>query len=153
MPQPSTTAIAEIVVRLLNHFGTVDEPVAVRKAIARDWIEDLAEFSARQVDDACREWRRTKSHRPTISDIRSMCITAQNQERSRKALAEQARGALDAETIAMWKQPEFDGDSRSWQQRRNDAIARNEEGFVRGAEYRKEQWRAQFAKDLAAAAE
>ena len=33
----------------------------------------------------------------------------------------------------MWKQPEYDGDSRSWQQRRGDAIARNEERFARSA--------------------
>jgi len=120
----------------LSHFGTTDEPIAVRKAIARDWVEDLSEFSPRQIDDACREWRRTKPMRPAISDIRSMCITAQNQEREHQKLADRSRQGLDAEVIAMWKQPEYDGDSRSWQQRRGDAIAQNEERFARSAAWR-----------------
>ena len=38
-----------------------------------DWIEDLHEFAASYVADACQEWRRSQSKKPTIADIRSLC--------------------------------------------------------------------------------
>jgi hypothetical protein len=37
---------------------------------------------------------------------------------------------------AMWEQPEYHGDIRSWQQRRSDAIDRQNEKYRRAAAYR-----------------
>lgn len=138
MPQPNDNAIAEIIARLLSHFGTTDEPLAVRRSIARDWLEDLAEFSPAQVQSAGREWRRTQSMRPTIADIRRLCIAAQHAELERRALADDRRRGLDQETIDMWSRPEYEGDTRSWEERRCDAAKRLQERWSRADQWRKD---------------
>lgn len=46
----------------------------MRKFQARDWLDDLGEFSPIVVADACQSWRRSQSKRPTIADIRALCI-------------------------------------------------------------------------------
>jgi len=88
MSHSNDAVIAEIVARLLNHFGTSDEPLSVRKAIARDWVEDLAEFTVPQVTWACREWRRTQSVRPTIAEIRRLACQAEHHDLERLALTD-----------------------------------------------------------------
>jgi predicted hydrolase (HD superfamily) len=133
MPLPNTTAIAEIVAKLLNHFGTVDEPAAVRKAIARDWVDDLAEFTVSQVAAACREWRRNCTIRPTIAEIRNLAVQAQHEDR--QAIPDQRVG-LDAEMIRLWQRAEYGGDTRTWQQRRAAALERQEARYHRAAAWR-----------------
>lgn len=49
-------------------------PASVREAQALDWLADLREFGPDTVSRACGEWRRTQSKRPTIADIRRLCI-------------------------------------------------------------------------------
>lgn len=66
--------IASLVARLLSHFWTADDPPAMREAQIGDWIEDLIQFGPDTVSRACGEWRRTQSKRPTIADIRKLCI-------------------------------------------------------------------------------
>lgn len=66
--------LSAMVSRLLNHFWTGDDPATVRKAQIADWLEDLREFSLVSVENAIREWRRTQIRRPTIADIRKLCI-------------------------------------------------------------------------------
>lgn len=66
--------IAALVARLLTHYWTAAEPIGMREAQARDWIEDLCEFIPAQVDEACRRWRRSQSRKPTIADIRALAI-------------------------------------------------------------------------------
>jgi len=82
------TAIAEQITRLLGHFATSAEPLAVRRLIAADWLEDLAEFTVPQVSWACREWRRTQSLRPTIAEIRRLACQAQHDDLERLALTD-----------------------------------------------------------------
>lgn len=138
MPQPNDNAIAEIIARLLSHFGTTDEPLAVRRSIARDWLEDLAEFTPGQVTWAAREWRRTQSLRPTIADIRALCARAQHAELERRAIAENTRRGLDQETIDMWSRPEYEGDTRTWEERRCDAAKKLQERWSRADKWRKD---------------
>jgi|SRR5215469_4805739 len=85
------SAIAELITKLLSHFGTVDEPLAVRRALARDWMQDFCEFAVAEVEWACNEWRRNQSMRPAIADIRRLAIQARANER--EAVAE--RRALE----------------------------------------------------------
>ncbi len=42
--------------------------------MAEDWVTDLTEFAPQTVARACAEWRRSQSKRPTIADIRKLCI-------------------------------------------------------------------------------
>jgi len=65
-PQPSSNEISEIaalVTRLLSHFWTADEHVAVRQAQIEDWLDDLREFGPAIVREACAEWRRQPDNR------------------------------------------------------------------------------------------
>lgn len=79
-------AIAEIITRLLNHFGATNEHPAVRKAMAEDWLEDLREFTQGQVEWAAREWRRTQTMRPSIAEIRRLATEAQQRDLKARAL-------------------------------------------------------------------
>lgn len=76
-PTPSAEtrkAIATEIARLLGHFWVADEPAGLRHALAADWIEDLEMFSPGVVAQACRDWRRSETRRPTIAHIRRLCI-------------------------------------------------------------------------------
>lgn len=42
--------------------------------MAKDWVDDLKGFGPEIVADACTDWRRTQSKRPTPADIRARCI-------------------------------------------------------------------------------
>lgn len=80
--------IAALVTRLLGHYWTADEPAAVRQAQIEDWLDDLREFPAEMVENACREWRRRPGgKRPTPGDIRQICIAEQSARHERLALA------------------------------------------------------------------
>jgi hypothetical protein len=57
-----------------------DHP-AMRQAQAEDWLEDMAEFSPADVQNACREWRQNNRYRPTPADIRLLAI-AEERKRS-----------------------------------------------------------------------
>lgn len=48
-----------------------------------DWLEDLAEFAAPHVAEACKEWRRTQSKRPTPADIRKLALQHQSDHGAR----------------------------------------------------------------------
>ena len=69
------------------HYWVADETPAVRSVQLEDWLEDLSEFSTAAVAAACREWRQTKSKRPTPADIRKLCIVTQKQRRETEAKA------------------------------------------------------------------
>ena len=66
--------LSAMTTRLMQHYWTGDDPVAARKAQIADWIEDLREFPLASVENALREWRQTQAKRPTIADIRKLCI-------------------------------------------------------------------------------
>ena len=71
----------------MSHYWLATEPEPVRRTQLEDWLEDLSEFSTAAVADACREWRQTKSKRPTPADIRKLCIVSQNRRRETEAKA------------------------------------------------------------------
>lgn len=58
---------------MLGHYWAANEDTRLRAALAQDWLGDLREFTATVVADACREWRRAETKRPTIADIRRLC--------------------------------------------------------------------------------
>lgn len=58
-------------------FWTGSELAAIRREQSKAWLEDLAEFDADTVANACREWRRTHNRKPAIADIRRLCLDAQ----------------------------------------------------------------------------
>jgi len=75
-PGDAGTIMARIYA-LLAHYRSPEMPEAVERAVAGDWIEDLGEFPASVVEEACRRWRRHPSkfrYRPLPGDIRSICV-------------------------------------------------------------------------------
>lgn len=68
--------IAERVTTLLSHYWTAGDDPAIRRLQIHDWLADLGEFPAAIVADACQRWRRTESKRPTIADLRKLCLEA-----------------------------------------------------------------------------
>lgn len=65
--------IAEQIFRLLTHYWAANEDDAVRRLQAQDWINDLKDYPAATVSDACTAWRRTEEKRPTIAGLRKLC--------------------------------------------------------------------------------
>lgn len=65
----------------------------MRKAQIEDWLEDVVEFGPVIVAEACREWRRTSSRRPTPNEVRVLCIAEQQKLPAQTALppADRAR--------------------------------------------------------------
>jgi hypothetical protein len=121
--KPSETDDAEIaalITRLLSHFWTADDPVAIRRAQVVDWLDDLVEFGADAVEKACAEFRREQTRRPYPADIRKLCIAAQTAQRERLAHAPAARAAdIDAYARSVgWKS----------EAERREAIRRDEAG-------------------------
>jgi hypothetical protein len=51
-------------------------PPAVEQAVAEDWADDLGEYPAWAVEEACRRWRRDPKkyrYKPLPGDIRRLC--------------------------------------------------------------------------------
>ena len=65
--------IAASIALLLSHYYVPDVSPELQKAQAKDWLDDLSEFGAELVAEACREWRRERNRRPTIADMRNVC--------------------------------------------------------------------------------
>jgi hypothetical protein len=70
-------SIAALIARLLSHYWAGDDPPETRRAQAEDWIEDLLDFDLGIVAEACAQWRRGMSRRPTPADIRRLAIAEQ----------------------------------------------------------------------------
>ena len=79
-------------------------PPQVEAAIAEDWLDDLGEFPAHVVIEACRQWRRHPvkyRFKPLPGDIRTLCIELSGRlpviaGRLRKLLASVRMAQLDA---------------------------------------------------------
>lgn len=121
--QDTSRDVAGIIARLLLHYyspGDLSE--AARKAMAQDWVEDLVEFGAKTVADACQEWRRSQHRRPVPSEIRKLCSEMRRVSQDRRALAapdsgsdEYARSvgwASEAERVAAIRRDERDREAR-----------------------------------------
>jgi len=61
------------ILTLLSHYRTDPNPAQVEFMIAEDWAEDLGEFPAWAVDEAARQWRRSRKFKPQICEIREAC--------------------------------------------------------------------------------
>ena len=83
--------LSAMVSKLLSHYWTADDPPTLRKAQIADWLEDLREFPLGIVANAIREWRHAQTRRPTIADIRKLCIAEQWQRAEHYAVVDQRR--------------------------------------------------------------
>jgi hypothetical protein len=90
--------VAGIIARLLMHYyAPGDLSDAARRAMAQDWLEDLAEFGPAIVADACRQWRRKpNSRRPLPGDIRALCLDEERERQERGAITQ----AIDMDAYA-----------------------------------------------------
>lgn len=71
--QNARRQIGQLITTLLSHYWTGDEDAALRELQIGDWLDDLGRFPVRVVSDACAEWRRTQTKRPTIANIFGLC--------------------------------------------------------------------------------
>jgi hypothetical protein len=83
MPSTGASArpLAALIATLLSHFWTAADPPASREAQIADWIEDLHEFPYHDIAQACRDWRRAHTKRPSIAEIRNLCRESHQQPR------------------------------------------------------------------------
>lgn len=93
--------IAATVAKLLTHYWISDMSPGVRAAQGKDWGDDLGEFPAALVADACTEWRRTQpDRRPTPGHIRKLCIEMRPAPRAAGLLADHRSGdAIEGERV------------------------------------------------------
>lgn len=113
--------------RLLSHFWTADDPEPARQAQIEDWIGDLIEFGAETASRACAEWRRGQSQRPTIADIRKLCI---DERASRQPLiGGNSRDGLDAyvQSLGYASMKEHDTAAREYQAQQTRILTEAEE--------------------------
>lgn len=71
--------VAGRVAALLAHYWTDPMPENLQAMLASDWLDDLVEFPAPIVAEACQSWRRTERRKPMPSDIRSRCLELQRE--------------------------------------------------------------------------
>ncbi len=62
--------------KLLSHFWTDNVSAAIREMQAADWLEDVEEFEASMVEEACRRWRRQSRNRPVPYDLIALCLSS-----------------------------------------------------------------------------
>lgn len=105
-PRPEITAS---IARLFSHYtprlnpaglseGRAREVAAERMSLKADWLEDMEEYPAWVVADACRQWRRCAKgmFQPSIADIRGICAeTMAPVMRTRYQAARLVREAAD----------------------------------------------------------
>jgi hypothetical protein len=109
---------------LLLHFWTPQElGDDARAAMAEDWVTDLAAFNPEIVSKACGEWRKAQTRRPTIADIRKLCIEEQASQRAHYAVVDARADPLAAEE-AYARSVGFPSALA-----RRDAIAQREEAY------------------------
>ena len=82
------------VLALLSHYRSDPNPPEVEFMIAEDWAEDLGEFPAWVVDEAARQWRRSRKFKPQICEIRDACLRIVGKEMK---LLERLRSLVGAE--------------------------------------------------------
>lgn len=72
------------ILALLSHFRAEPNPPQVEQMIADDWAEDLGEFPIWAVEQACRQWRRTRKWRPQICEMVALCREAVSEPETRR---------------------------------------------------------------------
>jgi len=106
------TKIAAEISRLLAHYWAGNEDERLRAATAGDWLEDLREFDAETVSEACRAWRRSEPKRPTIADIRKHCTSIRNEDRAYQRAARPPT-PLEHQAEAARLQAQFEAEQNS----------------------------------------
>ena len=91
------------VLALLSHYRSDPHPPEVEFMIAEDWAEDLGEFPAWVVDEAARQWRRSKKFKPQICEIRDACLRIVGRDMT---LLKRLRGLVAAEAGRSHPEPE-----------------------------------------------
>jgi hypothetical protein len=93
------------VMTLLEHYAGRSRTPEVEEALALDWLEDIAEYPAWAIGDACRIWRRNPAHnwRPTPGQFRAVCNDLVFDARLQR---DRLRQVLAAEPVA--PDPEFE---------------------------------------------
>jgi hypothetical protein len=90
-------ALLARVLALLAHYRDPNPlPPAVEQAVAEDWADDLGEYPAWAVEEACRRWRRDPKkyrYKPLPGDIRRLCEEVVAKE---AAMADRLRRLLAA---------------------------------------------------------
>ncbi len=93
---------------LLSHYRHAGNSDAVEQGIADDWAEDLGSYPMWAIDDAARQWRRTRKFKPQISEIIELCdhaggeaIKERDRLRSIVAATEASRNPLAERTRAL----------------------------------------------------
>ena len=100
----------------------------MRQAQIEDWIEDLHEFDLDVIAEACASWRRVGTKRPTIADIRLLCV----RERDDRALPQQPALDTPEQRDAYARSVGF----HSWGER-EAALERQRERFARAEAWRR----------------
>lgn len=135
---------------LLSLYWMPNEPAELREAQMTMWLEDLEAFDVPVIADAIKEWRQQPGgRRPTPGDIYQLC-TGHNQANRQLLAIESRHQSHMGEMQDMWSRPEYEGDERSWQQRRQEAIEAQEDRYRRAAELRAQRVREQTPKQEAA---
>jgi hypothetical protein len=75
----SPKAVAVLIGRLFVNYRAPDLNEREAEWLMEDLISDLSEFSVPAIAAACAEWRRTQKWRPTIAELRELCIKHQQE--------------------------------------------------------------------------
>jgi hypothetical protein len=70
------------IVKLLTHFYLPGIDQQIERAVAHDWAVDLSDYDYPTVKDACAEWRRTQTRRPTVAQVIELCQKFKRQAES-----------------------------------------------------------------------
>lgn len=109
-------AIAERIATLLSHYWTSADAPEVRQRQMADWLDDLSEFPAHLVAEACQLWRRTETRRPMPGDIRTRCfdLKREAEERNRPKLAYLPAAETSNRTVLAQRFREAEEARESW---------------------------------------
>jgi hypothetical protein len=96
-PAPSGDLLSRIMV-LLAHYRVPEHSKATEYGIALDWADDLAEYPMWAIEDAARQWRRTKKFRPQICEMSELCEDACGNLKTERRRLESVTDASEAES-------------------------------------------------------
>jgi len=77
VPGEPGTILARVHALLAQYRERDPLPAAVEAAVAEDWLDDVGEYPAAVVAEACRRWRRHPvkyRFKPLPGDIRALCV-------------------------------------------------------------------------------
>jgi hypothetical protein len=90
------------IAKLLLHFYAPSISAAANSSLAADWVFDLREFGRNLITGACLERRRESTRRPTIADIRGLCIAQQHAAGEHQQLLAYHGEIWPQEMVKLW---------------------------------------------------